>query len=170
MPLDVLHIGPFAAIYVGVYGATSTPLTQFTISTTGSHKVSYNVPEAFSFWDSNSIQSGPASIRADLTFLSDDPNTVRLANGNWITETYADQASSFSKYVLLLIHPDDEAESSILIPQCYTVKNLALDNTKSAPTTVPLAFTFQDVNRFNKLYYKRSAAALATILGAASPI
>jgi hypothetical protein len=154
MPSVTLHVGTFASVYIGQYMASGVPLTELTSLTTGEERVVFSQPEAFSYWTGNSLQSGPASIRVDLTFLSDDPNIVRLAEGNWLTAPNPDDPSSYAQYTLLLVHPDDTSDASFLIPQCYTLKNLNLNYSKTAPTVLPLTFVYQSVSRYKQIYYK----------------
>lgn len=170
MPLNSLHIGPFASVYVGLCSPATDVLTQLTGVTTGAHRVVVNIPEAFNYDAQNSLQSGPAQLTASLTFLSDDPQAWRLAYGNFLNAAFQDTASQFVRLTLLLVHPDETAESSFLFPLCYAQKSITTDWSKTGPTTIPLTFTWQDTNRFDTLYYKRTAAQLASILGARTPI
>lgn len=169
MASDTVHVGPFSAVYVGVFGASDV-LTQITIDTTDVQTIEWEMPEVVNYFLRNSVQTGPQRIAASLTFLSDDPNVVKLANGNFVTTTNQDDASTFAKYVLLLIHTDEEAESSILIPECYTLKSLRYSNSKNDATKTPLTFQWVEPDKDTKIYYKRSASDLASILGARSPI
>lgn len=169
MPLLDVHIGPFSAVYVGLATGVDV-LTQLTGVTTGANRVSVNIPETFNYSLNNSLQSGPVQIKADLTFLSDDPDAWRLAYGNWLTASYEDSSSQFVTLTLLMIHPDEDSESSVLIPVCYALKSIQSDYSKTSATTLGVSFVWQDLNRYNVIYYKRSASDLATILGPRSPI
>lgn len=171
MPIHDVHIGPFQSVYVGLAsGLDSSPLVQLTSLTTSGHRVSTNQPEAFNYVAGNSLQSGPVSITVNLTFINDDDNIWKLANGNFTDAAYQDSASQYEKLMLLLVHPDEDANSSILIPTCYVQKNIATSFEKSAPTVVPLTFYWQALNRFTPpLYFKRTVDELDTILGIRSP-
>lgn len=171
MPNIDLHIGPFASAYVGLASGDSVDvLTQLTGLTTSSQKVTINQPEAFSFYNLNTLQSGPQVISVALTFLSDDPQAVRLTMGNFFDAPTEDTPNQQKKLMLLLIHPDETAESSFLIPTCIAQKGLTTNWEKNAPTVVPVTFFWQAINRFNpQFFYKRSVADLDTILGIRSP-
>lgn len=169
MPLQTVHIGPMQAIYVGDYSDSVTPLTQILTPTTNTQRVLYNIQESFEFVANNSLPSGVATISADLQFLSDDANVIKLANGNWLDAANEDTPSTFARYTILLVYPDEEAPSSILIPLCYTQKNVDLSYAKNSPTTTPLRFVFQDRDITTNLYYKRTLADLETILGPRNP-
>lgn len=170
MPLSTLHIGPFAACYVGLAsGLDSAPLIQLTGLTTGAHKVTLDTPEVFNYSAQNSLQAGPVSLNASITFLSDDPQAWRLAAGNFLNAAGQDTPASFVKLMVCLIHPDDTAESSFLFPTCYARKTLPSEWSKSAPTVLPVTFVWQDTSRYNGLYYKRTPTQLQTLMGSRSP-
>lgn len=169
MSLTNVHIGPFAAVYVGLANDTDV-LTELTGLTTDAHRVAVDIPETFNYSVLNSLQSGPLTIQVNLTFLSDDPQGWRLAYGNFLDAAFQDSASQFELLTVLLVHPDQSAESSFLIPQCYARKTINTNWAKNAPTVLPLQLGWQDLNRFNNVYYKRTPDYLATILGPRSPI
>lgn len=92
-----------------------------------------------------------------------------MARGLALTED-KDDGSSFAQYVLLLIHPNDEERSSILLPKCYTIKRMELNYQKDQATQLSIEFVANNRNRFAQLYYMDTADNLATVLGARSPI
>lgn len=168
MPSQSFHVGPFTNIYIGISTASGV-LTELTSVTTGETVMTYNIPQAYNFALNNMIQSGPHSISLTLRFLSDDPEVVKLAMGNFFSDNQ-DDPSAFLQYTLLLAHPDTEAESSILLPRCYTNKTVNLNWAKTNVTSIPLTFECLDRNRFNVLYYKDTLDNLSAILGSRSPL
>lgn len=81
-----------------------------------------------------------------------------------------DEGSTFAQYTLLLVSADDTAESSILIPKCYTIKDMGLNKDKKDPTKLDLQFVAINKNRFKKLFYMRPVDDLVTLLGIRSPL
>lgn len=172
MSVITLHAGPFAAVYCGLASGLDTAvLTQLTGITTGAQKVTITEPEVFNYSANNTLQAGPVTITTNITFLSDDPQAVLLNTGNFLTATYLDSPSAHAKLMLLLVHPDETADSSILIPMCCVQKTNATNLEKAAATVTPVTFTWQQVNRFTpQLYYRRSLDELIAILGTRSPL
>lgn len=170
MPLTDIHIGPFAAIYIGDAASSMQVLEQLSSIPTDVQRVSYNVTQQFEYVINSSVQNGPATVTANLRFLSDDSNVIKIANGNWIDAAYDDTPSEFKEYTLLLVHPDTEAPSSILIPICYTTKVVDLEYSKGSPTQTGIVFEYKNRNRFTPIYYKRTAQELSDILGVRSPL
>lgn len=169
MPSNNLHVGPFAAAYVGL-ATDSAILTPLSGLTTDACKISIAQAETFNYSLGNSLQSGPINLNISLTFLSDDPQAVRLAAGNFVSTANEDDPATYPTLTLLLVHPDETGESSFLIPVCYVEKNLSLGFDKKNPTVTPLVFHWQQVNRYNpQIFYKRTAAELGTLLGPRSP-
>lgn len=166
-----LHVGPFSAVFVGLgSGLDSAQMVQLTSLTTGPQSVDLEIPENFNYSANDSLQSGPVIIKATITFLSDDDDIVQLGSGNFIDATENDSPSQFVRLMLLLIHPDSSANSSILIPTCYVQKTLKTNYQKNAATEIPLTFYWQQINRFRpQLYYRRTPDDLKIILGARSP-
>lgn len=169
MPLQSVRIGPLAAVYIGVYGASDV-LTELKVQTTGEEILVVDLPEEFLFATGNTIQSGPKSASCAIEFLKDDPDIVKLAAGNWITTQYQDAPSTFSQYVLLLVHPDYEEETCVLLPRCNTRKITRINWAKTKATTTALQFSHLDPDDNTQVHYKRTLSDLVTILGARSPI
>ena len=140
MPSQVIHCAPFSNIYIGDVGGGN--YTQLSVSTTQEQRVTWGFQEAFSFALENSAQVGSQSITADLVFLSDDETISILAKGNLPGDSLSDPPG-FSKMSLLMIHPDFESNSSILIPECYVIKNLVTNYSKTQASVIPLRFFWQ---------------------------
>lgn len=170
MPSFDLHVGPFAAVFVGT-ATGSDVLTQLTSLTTQVQKVTFDQPETFNYAAGNSLQSGPVSITATLTFLSDDDAIYELAMGNMPDQPYPDTPSTYQTFTLLLQHFDDFANSSILIPTCYVKKTASTNYEKTGATVIPITFYWQQINRFSpQVFYKRTIEDLYVILGTRAPI
>lgn len=109
-------------------------------------------------------------ITLRVSFYGDDEILIKIARGLALTATNKDDPSTFAQYVLLLIHPNDEEQSSLLLPKCYTIKRMELNYQKDAATKLDIEFVALNRNRFTRLYYMDTADNLAAVLGSRSPI
>lgn len=172
MPAQVPNFGPFSAVYIGdappAVGVLSSLLET---RTKGSH-FKYTVPETFVPVLGKTVQSDLATLDFALTFYSFDDTVMKLAMGNPVQAggINRDDPSQFAQYTLLLLSANELDTTSVLIPVCWTVKNLDQNREKNTVGEMRIEFRAQNRNRFVQLYRQDTYANLATILGARSPI
>lgn len=169
MPVSNITVAPISAIYVGDASGMD-PLTQISVNTTTGQSMTYRIGEEFLDAVGNSVQNGRAELTIDVTFFGNDETVIKLANGLALDATNAYDPSTFAKYTILLVHPDETKKSSILIPECYTLKRIGLNFNKDKVSVVPITFFTTNRNRFIQLFYLDTPGALATILDGRSPI
>lgn len=169
MPTTNIKVGPFTALYIGDYGASSV-LQQIPDLTTGTQTITEDVPEEFFVAVDNSLQVGRHRAEVTLTFYGDSDLLVKVARGLSVDATNKDDPSTFTQYVLLAISGEDEDKSSFLFPKCRTTKRLSLNYSKTEVTSISITFIAEDRDRFNDILYINTPDALASILGARSPI
>lgn len=168
MVAQVLKIGPFAAFYVGDYGSSDV-LTRIVAINTGPINITESLPEQFLPGLQKTIQTGLHEVQGTLNFYGDDDNIIRLSRGIKLTDP-VDGAPEFNTYSLLLLYPDESANSSYFFPQVRFVHNTALNFEKTRATEINLNFLWQDRNRYNNIFYKGNYDDLAAIMGSNSPI
>lgn len=153
--------GPFQALYISLYGNTTFTRTNY-IGTNG-YVFQYDKPKKFVKATGLFEQIGNATVGLDLSFLSDDPDGVKIAMTNDITATYQDQIPTTDKVYQVLLIDSFNSESSIFIPKCTSLTHLDLSRKKGEAVQVDLKMRHEDPNGFVQLYYKRSLSALQTI-------
>lgn len=169
MPTFNFNIGPFSSIYVGLSNSSDV-LTPITAITTGPITFVENTPEAFLPGIQTTIQSGQHEVSVNATFYNDDDLVLRLARGLDLLSGNIDDPPEFNTYSLLLLHPDENIKSSYYLPQVRVVHNISLNYEKTRCTEMSLTFTWQDRNRYNRIYYQDTYDNLAAIMGFRSPI
>jgi hypothetical protein len=165
---DTLTIGPFTAIWVGDADDTDV-LERINLERTGGGTLTYSTPEAYLDCVNNTVQAGRAALQVTLRFASTDAEAIKLAMGNLLSATNADDPSAFAQYAVVLLHPDTTRRESIYIPRCWTKKELNLGYTKNDITSTPIQFQATNRDRFTQLFYRRTKAEIATLLDTRSP-
>lgn len=168
MPAQTVAIGPFASIFVA--DAPNGPFIELTTVTTGDQRVLSATSEVFLYAKNNTIQDGPRTVSAEITFLGDDLYVNQLAAGNSLMQTLVpDASSSFQNYSVLLIDNNPDTPTSVYIPTCHTIKKYEITKSKRASSQLTITFGHQEIDRSGQLYYKRDVATLKAILGIRSP-
>ena len=163
-------IGPIAAMYVGHYGS-SDPLTRVTSVSTAPIVVTETLPEVFLPGLQTTIQNGMHEVRFSTSFYGDDELLLALSRGlSSFDSGDIDTASEFNTYQVLLLHPDEDVNSSWYFPQVRVIHDTTLNYSKTQPTEITLQFTWQDRNRYNPIYYQGTYDYLIDIMGPVSPI
>lgn len=167
MAVIELKIGIPTSIYCGDYTDTS-PLTLLGAIGTGPINITESLPEQFVPGLDVTIQTGLHEIQATATFYGDSDTLLKLSRGISLSDS-ADSAPEFTTYSLLLVYPDDTANSSWYFPQVRVVHNTPLNYSKDAATVLPLNFIWQDRDRYNTIFYKDTIDNLIPIMGSKSP-
>lgn len=165
MPNSGIIFGPFAAVYVGNSDSV-TALTRLTPIRTKGSRFLYEVPQQYEPLLGKPIQSGPAQLSFELTFYGTDASIMRLAMGNSVEPSALpaeDAPSTFQTYTILLLHRSTASSQSILIPNCWTAKKVALNHQKTAPTEMTITFEATNPNRFVKLFHKGTLSTLKAV-------
>ena len=160
MPAKSITFGPFSGVFVGPAPPGSGPLTQITAKRTEGGFLSYILPELWVNSFGNSIPNGEAELQFDITFYGAGEQAMRLAMGNPLTTASQDDTPQFAKYTMLLTVPEENEPESILIPVCYSLKQLRLNREKKTPTKIKVTFLWRDRNPHIKLYKKDTVANL----------
>ncbi len=181
MPSNVVKIGPFSAIYIDDYAGTGI-LTKMTDIDTGPYVLVDEIPEQVEpVAGYNSVQAGLRKVSVTMAFYGESQILINLSRGLLVNEVSGYVGSPFNQYTLLLADADETATTSVLIPRCYTVKNMGINKEKTAPTKINYTFIATDRNRFVQipiigtsnsvpLMYMDTLDNIATALGGRSPV
>jgi hypothetical protein len=161
--------GSFSSFFVGLVSASgTTPMSQINQIGTGGYQIKYTQPR--SRWlrcVNRYIPDRLPSIEISCAFITDDPNAWYIGMSNWLTD-YEDTPPKGNQYALFLYDSVNDG-SSVFIPICEVDINMILGRQKDKQTTMPLKFQWTSPLG-SQLFYKRTNAALKTIMGAQSPI
>ena len=166
MPADLI-ITSIADAYIGDYNA-GVPLTQLMATRTQGGEFHYGVKRQWEDCDGDYRQVERAIVTLDLTFYWDQ-SIYRLAMNTSLNETNLDDPTTGAKYTVLAVMPNENSESSILIPLCTALCNVEEPHKKTEGSIVPVHFEWQDRNKNKQLHRRGDYATLAAILGSSSP-
>ena len=158
--------GSFNRLFIGIFGQTSA-LTRVNVLGTGGYKFHYEmskkkfVPATGQF-----EQTEAQSLTGTLKFLSDDQDGINLAMGHTLGANEDDPADS-QKYILLMCD-DYNPGASILIPICQAVVSLDINRSKGSAEEIPGTFSWVEPNSAKPMFYKRTNAAITTVLAGLS--
>lgn len=168
MSSPVYVSGPFLALFVGNAGQSS-PLTRIDLTTTGAFEFYQTVPrEEFIHCTNSYEQSGNKEINLSLSFLSDDLNARKLANGLPLSSSTGYGTSVNQQYAIFLVAPG--TTGNLYIPICESLNQYRIARSKSDPTNVSVQFRFQSPDLNTDLYYEDTLAALQTEMGPQYPL
>lgn len=167
MAVIELKIGVPTSLYIGDSIDTS-PLALLGVIGTGPINITETLPEQFVPGLSITIQAGLHEIQATGTFLGDSDTLLKLSRGISLSDS-VDSAPEFTTYSLLLVYPDDTANSSWYFPKVRVVHTTPINYSKTEATVLPLTFIWQERDRYIPIFYKNTIDNLIPIMGSKSP-
>jgi len=157
-------------MYVGSALATGVALTQLTSVDTGDYVINYQAPKSKFLRAANGyVITDFAKLTLTIAFIGDNAETVKLAMGNLLSVAQQDQPPGNATYSIFL-YDSIHSASSIWIPKCQSVGGFSESRSKRNQTQIALTFSWEDRDNQINLFYKRSNAALKTLMGSQSPI
>lgn len=176
MPAKQPKVGPFSAVYIGLYGSTDPLVKLKSVRTDGTELLSGFDEVELACKAFNSEQAGLVDTQIPITFYGTAKEIYSLAMGTW-NPTYKDAASTLSEYTLLLVHPNRDGDDHLYLPRVKTKKSLKSNYNKNRPTILPVLFNVKIRNRFQAVqpWYQRKLTGdapndLQTIIGVRYPL
>lgn len=162
-------IGPFAAVYIGDASSGSVLVPIQTTRTQGA-TLNESVPGQFLDVAGCEVQADRHKVEITLNFLGDDPLVTKVARGMSTTASAEDGTPDFTKYTLLCVFPDEDANHSYLFPSVYTHRTFNQTYSKSQASVLSITFACENRDRTTALFYKGNLAYIITkIAGGRSP-
>jgi hypothetical protein len=169
MPKQTVTIFAFASAWVGDNSATTTPLTQITALRTNGATLKENQPRDYQYILLNDIQSGNCTFTIDLDFYTDALQTTVLTRGLPVNTGTINSPLSNNLYSLLLVAPNQLAQSSYFFPKARTTRSRELAYKKDGVTTTRVTFTCEDRSPNTTLFYQDTLSNLISVMGSQSP-
>lgn len=165
----ILAAGTFDLILVGNASGTLSPLN--VAPGTGGYQISEDTPRSTFIYASGSYeQDGNSNIILEMKFISEDDTFVKLARGFPLSAAHGDVYPSPNQQYSFVLYNSFSQEDSIWIPKCESECKWNLDRQKQKQNETVLRFRYQQgYDNSIQLFYKRSNAVLAALVGANWP-
>ena len=170
MSLISVIIGPWSNIYVGDYTDTNV-LTEITDLTTGPSELYEGFEDQFFPGLGKQLQIGTFQSTVPFVFYDgNDINVHNLARGLSMANTNINTPPENTLYTLLLIGPNTDLQTSVLISPCRTKRDKKVSRAKTSASSVALLFTAENQSRYSGIITYGTPDELSTVLGIRSPL
>jgi hypothetical protein len=169
MPLIQPTIFAPAACYVGDQ-TSGAVLTQVGAIRSSGFNFSETQPGTYLEVAQNEAQSGRHQVTFDLTFISDDPNVVKIARGLSLSAGSINAVPTKNMYTVLILSPNAFTQTSYLFYFALPTDSWKASYRKDDVAAITTSFLCQSRDINTQLFFKDTYQNLASQLGSRSPI